>query len=175
MWAACYSVTAGWEERSRAWQQPQSIRSKKLVVLNSRSPLRVYSSPAYRQQSRAEVLKVQERMPDDGRCSWCANRNKVPNKCDVLESSPHHPLPCTGRGKIHSRKPALVPVAGERWSREMYLHRSAPFRWCCPGQWAPRWAVHTSLISFTQRCREMETVGIFLMWENSGSFELWKI
>ena len=44
------------------------------------------------------------------------------------------PSPVPSRGKIHSRKPALVPVAGERWSREMYLHRSAPFRWCCPGQ-----------------------------------------
>lgn len=43
------------------------------------------------------------------------------------------PVPWSG-GKICPRKPALVPIVGERWSREMYLRRSVPFRWCRTGQ-----------------------------------------
>ena len=34
-------------------------------------------------------------MPDDLRWSWCNNnRNKLHNKCNTLESSQSHPLPC---------------------------------------------------------------------------------
>ena len=43
-------------------------------------------------------------MPDDLRSSWCNNnnRNKVGNKCNVLESSPNHPSsPVCGKTVFH--------------------------------------------------------------------------
>ena len=54
-------------------------------------------------------------MPVDLRWSWCNNnRNKVPNKCNVFESSPNHP---------HS------PIYGK-----IVFHKIAP--WCQKG-WGP--------------------------------------
>ena len=51
--------------------------------------------------------------PRDLRWSWCNNnRNKVHNKCHVLESSPNHPLP-----------PAPPPVCGR-----IVFHESRPWR-----------------------------------------------
>ena len=42
--------------------------------------------------SRAGVPNLQDLMPDDLRWSWCNNnRNKVQNKCNVLESSGNYP------------------------------------------------------------------------------------
>ena len=43
---------------------------------------------------KAGVPKLWDLMPDGLRWSWCNyNRNKVHNKCHVLESSPNHPHP----------------------------------------------------------------------------------
>ena len=55
------------------------------------------------------VPSLRDRMPVDLRWSWCNNnRNKVHNRCNVLESSKNHPLP-QSVGKLSSIKP--VPGA----------------------------------------------------------------
>ena len=53
------------------------------------------------------VPDLQDLMPDDLRWRWCNNdRNKIHNKCNVLESSPNHlPTPVCGKVVFHETCP----------------------------------------------------------------------
>ena len=58
---------------------------------------------------RAGVPSVQDLMPHDLRWSWFNNnRNKVPNKCNKLESSQNHP-PSKSVENCLTRSRSLVP------------------------------------------------------------------
>ena len=62
--------------------------------------------------SKAGVSSLWDLMPDGLRWSLCHDRNKVHNKCNVLESSPNHPpanLPESVE-KSSSMKPVPVPT-----------------------------------------------------------------
>ena len=60
------------------------------------------------------VPSLRDLMPDDLRWSWCNNnRNKVHNKCNVLESSPSHPpsLVC-GKVIFYETQPLVLERLG---------------------------------------------------------------
>ena len=60
---------------------------------------------------RAGVPSVQDLMPHDLRWSWFNNnRNKVHDKCNVLESSPNHPHPSLWKNSSTKPVPHAIKV-----------------------------------------------------------------
>ena len=61
--------------------------------------------------SKAGVSSLWDLMPDGLRWSLCHDRNKVHNKCNVLESSPNHPPANLPESVEKSSSMKLVPGA----------------------------------------------------------------
>ena len=83
----------------------------------------------------ARFSNLRDLMPEDLRWSWSnSNRNKVHNKCDVLESSPkHHPAP--SMEKLSSIKP--VPGAKKVGNHCIYGEENP----AVPPVFLPGWGV----------------------------------
>ena len=110
-----FSTKASWSQKEvAAWLAGNTRRGPMLLKgidkhTFSRS-LSLGSSLSYyllgKQLSGSGVPNLWGPMPDDLRWSWCNyNRNKVHNKCNVLESSPNHSLHPWPVEKLSSTKP----------------------------------------------------------------------
>ena len=88
--------------------------------------------------STAGVPNLQDLTPDDLRQSRCNNsRNKVPSKCNALESSRNHQLPRYG-GRLSSAK--AVPGAEKVGDlRRSFCHSTFTERLLCAGGGSEHW------------------------------------
>ena len=97
---------------------------------------------------RAGVPNFQDLMPDDLRWNWCNNnRNKMHNKCNVLESSPNHPSPTvhgkTGLHETGSWCQKRLGTAALEWGGSSALwHLDFSPVALISDSWLPEWREH---------------------------------
>ena len=108
-WAYVHSfVPAGrWSPQPPAQESLDHPFSLGSWLLKPPGLLQTFKNPRA-EMSKAGVPNLWDLMPDDLRGNWCNNnRNKVHNKCNVLESSWKHPptTPVHGKTVLHETSP----------------------------------------------------------------------